>query len=89
MASGARWWIGSLHRIQSIIIPPCLVPPHRHPVAVTKAIHIRQEFDDFKSFKIAMQDWALSGPRKFTFRFKKSDRTRNICLCNGEYRMAF
>ena len=28
-----------------------------------------------------MQDWALSDPRKFTFRFKKSDRTRNTVVC--------
>ena len=51
------------------------------PVPVIKALCIGQEFDDFKSFKTAMQDWALSDPRKFTFRFKKSDRTRNTIVC--------
>ena len=32
-------------------------------------------------FKIAMQDWALSDPRKFTFRFKKkNNRTERATL---------
>jgi len=48
---------------------------------ITKAIRTGQELDDFKSFKIAMQDWALSDPRKFTFRFEKSDRTCNTVVC--------
>ena len=55
--------------------------PSPPPVPVIKALCIGQEFDDFKSFKTVMQDWALSDPRKFTFRFKKSDRTRNTIVC--------
>ena len=55
------------------------------PVPVIKALYIGQEFDDFKSFKTAMQDWALSDPRKFTSRFKKSDRTRNTIVCVHAY----
>ena len=54
--------------------------PSPLPVPVIKALCIGQEFDNFKSFKTAMQDWALSNPRKFTFRFKKSDRTRNTVV---------
>jgi len=56
-------------------------PPSPPPVPITKAIRIEQEFDDFKSFKIATQGWALSDPRKFTFCFKKSDGTRNTVFC--------
>jgi len=54
---------------------------HRHfSFPITTAIRIGQEFDGFKSFKIAIQDWALPDPRKFTFRFKKSDRKCNTVV---------
>ena len=47
------------------------------PITATGSSH----WDGFKSFGIAMQDWALSDLRKFNFRFKKSDRTRNTVVC--------
>ena len=33
------------------------------------------------TFKTAMRMWAVSDPRKFTYRFKKSDKTRNNVVC--------
>jgi len=66
------------HRSISITTSRSLSPP---PAPVIKAIRIGQEFDDFKAFKIAMQDWTLSDPRKFTFRVKNLDRTRNTVVC--------
>lgn len=38
-------------------------------------------FVDFKAFKIAMQDWGLSGHTKFNIRYQKSDSSRNIVVC--------
>jgi hypothetical protein len=39
------------------------------------------EFVDFKAFKAAMQDWAMTGVHKFNFRYKKSDSSRNVVVC--------
>ena len=39
------------------------------------------EFVDFKAFKAAMQDWAMTGVPKFNFRYKKSDSSRNVVVC--------
>ena len=47
-------------------------------------IHENQEFPDFKSFKIAMQDWALTNPMRFSFRYQRSDRKRNVVICVHE-----
>lgn len=46
-------------------------------------MYVGQKFDDFKSSKAAMQDWALlPDPHKFTLssRFKISDKTRNTAV---------
>ena len=40
-----------------------------------------QEFVDFAAFKVAMQDWAVGGAHKFTFRYQRSDATRNVVIC--------
>ena len=36
------------------------------------------QFVDFKAFKAAMQDWAMTGAHKFNFCYKKSDSLRNV-----------
>ena len=41
-------------------------------------IHEYQEFPDFKLFKTAMQDWALTSPTWFSFRYQKFDCKRNV-----------
>ena len=45
------------------------------------AIKEGDEFVDFKAFKAAMADWSITGEHKFTFRYQKSDKTRNIVVC--------
>ena len=45
------------------------------------AIEEGDEFVDFKAFKAAMADWSITGEHKFTFRYQKSDKTRNIIVC--------
>ena len=39
-------------------------------------MHGGQEITDSKALKLAMQDWALEGETKFTYRHNKSDATR-------------
>ena len=41
-------------------------------------IEVGDEFVDFKAFKA---DWSITGEHKFTFRYQKSDKTRNIAVC--------
>ena len=42
---------------------------------------VGDEFVDFKAFKAAMADWSISGEHKFTLRYQKSDKARNIVVC--------
>jgi len=51
------------------------------PLPEIKSLYIGQQFEDFPAFKTAMRMWAVSDPRKFTYRFKKSDKTRNNVVC--------
>ena len=44
-------------------------------------IEVGDEFVDFKAFKAAMSDWSITGEHKFTFRYQKSDKMRNIVVC--------
>ena len=41
----------------------------------------KHDFTDFRSFNLAMQDWALEGETKFTYRYKTSDATPNTDVC--------
>ena len=45
------------------------------------AIEEGDEFVDFKAFRAAVADWSITGEHKFTFRYQKSDKTRNIVVC--------
>ena len=44
-------------------------------------IEVGDGFVDFKAFKAAMSDWSIAGEHKFTFRYQKPDKTRNIVVC--------
>ena len=44
------------------------------------AIEEGDEVVDFKAFQAAMADWSITGEHKFTFRYQKSDKSRNIVL---------
>ena len=44
-------------------------------------IEVGDEFIDFRAFKAAMSDWSITGEHKFTFRYQKPDKTRNIVVC--------
>ena len=44
-------------------------------------MEVGDEFVDFKAFKAAMADWLITSEHKFTFRYQKSDKVRNIVVC--------
>ena len=45
----------------------------------TVAVTVGQEFDSFDDFKAAMHQWAVAN--QFSFRFAKSEKTRNAICC--------
>ena len=73
---------------------PPLLPPGFSAVVTVLAfampIEVGDEFADFKSPKDTMADWSIAGKHKPTFRYQKSDKTRNIVLCahaNSSFRV--
>ena len=43
-------------------------------------IEVGDEFVDFNALKAAMSDWSITGEHKFTFRYQKSNKMRNIVI---------
>jgi hypothetical protein len=63
------------------LVPTTPYLPAIIPREQTMPLHEGQQFPTFAAFKQAMQDWALNGESKFTYRMKKSDRTRCHIVC--------
>jgi hypothetical protein len=81
-------------RTPTVCLPPTACRPTTHQSTPTimsrspspllpeiKSLYVGQQFEDFPAFKTAMRMWAVSDPRKFTYRFKKSDKIRNNVVC--------
>ena len=43
-------------------------------------IEAGDEFIDIKAFKAAISDWSIAGEHKFTFRYQRPDKMRNIVV---------